>query len=99
MTDVVTSHNQEKHRYEAHIDGELAGFVQYLPSVGLVTFNHTEVDDEFEGKGVGSTLVRFALDDARSDGSRRVLVTCPFITKWIGKHPEYAELLETPSDD
>ncbi|WP_243057840.1 GNAT family N-acetyltransferase [Nocardioides sp. SR21] len=96
MTDVVTSHNPEKHRYEAHIDGELAGFAQYLPSVGLITFNHTVVDDKFEGRGVASTLVRFALDDARADGSRRVLVTCPFIVRWIEKHPEYQDLLETP---
>jgi len=98
MTDVETSHNLEKRRYEAHIDGELAGFVDYRPSVGLVTFFHTEVDDRFEGQGVGSALVRFALDDAR-DGSDRVLVTCPFITTWIGKHPEYADVLETPSAD
>ncbi len=34
MTDVVTSHNQEKHRYEAHLDGELAGFVTYQLSAG-----------------------------------------------------------------
>jgi predicted GNAT family acetyltransferase len=99
MTDVVTSHNQEKHRYEAHLDGELAGFVQYRQSVGLVTLFHTEVDDKFEGKGIGSALARFALEDARSDGTHRVLVTCPFITKWIEKHPEYADALETPSND
>lgn len=99
MTDVETSHNQQEHRYEARIDGELAGIVEYRPSVGLVTLTHTEVDDRFEGKGVGSALARYALDDARADGTRRVLVTCPFITSWIGKHPDYQDVLDTPPED
>ncbi len=42
-----------------------------------MTLTHTEVDDRFEGKGVGSALARFALDDARADGTRRVLVAVP----------------------
>jgi hypothetical protein len=29
MTDVATSHNPEASRYEAHLDGELAGFAEY----------------------------------------------------------------------
>ena len=97
MADVVTSHNSEEHRYEARVDGELAGFVQYRQSVGLVNLFHTEVDDRFEGQGVGSALARFALDDLRADDSVRVVATCPFIVKWIEKHPEYADALETPA--
>ena len=93
MTDVVTSHNPEKHRYEAHIDGELAGIAPYLPSVGLLTFNHTEVDDKFEGQGVGSTLARAALDDVRDSSARRVVPRCPFIKSWIDRHPDYSYLV------
>lgn len=96
MADVVTSHNSDAHRYEARIDGELAGFIQYRQSVGLVNLFHTEVDDRFEGQGVGSALTRFALDDLRADDSVRAVATCPFIVKWIGTHPEYADALETP---
>lgn len=93
MADVETSHNLAAHRYEAHVDGELAGFVDYRESEGRVNLVHTEVDDRFEGKGVGSALARFALDDLRADGTKKVLVTCPFIVSWIGKHPDYAEFL------
>lgn len=99
MADVVTSHNSDQHRYEARVDGELAGFIQYRESVGLVNLFHTEVDDRFEGQGIGSKLARFALDDLRDDPDRRALATCPFIVSWIGKHPEYAEALETPAAD
>jgi predicted GNAT family acetyltransferase len=96
MADVATSHNPQEHRYEARVDGELAGFIQYRESVGLVDLVHTEVDDRFEGQGVASKLARFALDDLRADSSRRVLATCPFVATWIEKHPDYADLLDTP---
>ena len=99
MTTAVTSNNLDEHRYEAHIDGELAGFIEYQPSVGLVSLDHTEVDDRYEGQGVGSALAKFALDELRADGSRRVLVRCPFIKSWIRKHPEYADALDTPPRD
>lgn len=93
MTDVIVSHNPELSRYDAHIDGELAGFAEYQADESVITFTHTEVDDAFGGKGVGSALARFALDDVKAQGSRRVRPLCPFIKGWIDKHPEYAELL------
>jgi len=93
MTDVVTSHNPAQSRYEAHIDGELAGFAEYQLTDTLATFTHTEVFEKFEGKGVGSALARFGLDDVRASGERQVLALCPFIKGWIGKHPEYVDLV------
>ncbi|MGB0098967.1 MAG: GNAT family N-acetyltransferase [Nocardioides sp.] len=93
MSDVVTSHNPQAKRYEAHLDGELAGFAEYQLTDALVVMTHTEVDPAFEGQGVGSALARFALDDVRAEGSRRVLPVCPFIKGWVGKHPDYAELM------
>ena len=93
MADVETSHNPAEHRYEAHLDGELAGFAAYDLTDRLVIFTHTEVDPRFEGHGVGSALARFALDDVRATGTHRVLALCPFIKSWIGKHPEYEDLL------
>lgn len=93
MSDVVTSHNPDEHRYEAHLDDELAGFAEYQLTDELVVFTHTEVDPRFEGKGVGSALARFALDDVRAEGSRKVLPLCPFIKGWMGKHPDYLDLI------
>lgn len=93
MADVVTSKNSDQHRYEAHVDGELAGFAEYQLTDAMVVFTHTEVDDRFEGQGVGSALARFGLDDVRAEGTRTVLPLCPFIKGWIGKHPDYADLI------
>lgn len=96
MADVVTTHNPDEHRYEAHLDGELAGFAEYQLTDRLVIFTHTEVDSRFGGLGVGSALARFALDDVRATGTREVLPLCPFIKAWIGKHPAYADLVHAP---
>jgi predicted GNAT family acetyltransferase len=94
VTDVQVTNNEAEQRYEARVDGELAGAAYYDSADDLIVFTHTEVDDAFEGHGVGSTLARAALDDVRADGRRRVIARCPFIRGWIDRHPEYKDLLE-----
>lgn len=84
--------NAEQGRYEIRLDGDLAGFAEYERGEGAVVFTHTEVDSAFEGKGVGSALARGALDDVRSKGLS-VVPLCPFIKKWIGRHPDYKDLV------
>lgn len=93
MNDTVgVSNNAELKRYEVKVGDDLAGFAEYLLSNGLITFTHTEIDPAFEGKGLGSQLVRFALDDVRATGERKVLPLCPFVKGWMAKHPEYQDL-------
>ncbi len=91
--EVVVANNPEANRYEARIAGGLAGIAEYQLTDELVVFTHTEVDPAFEGQGIGGALAKFALDDVASQGQRKVLVVCPFITSWIHRHPEYAPLL------
>lgn len=91
MTEI--SHNPEQSQYEAHVDGSLAGVAVYQLTDELVVFTHTEVEPAYEGHGIGSALVRFALDDVRSEGSRKVLPLCPFVKGWIGNHPDYVDLV------
>ena len=62
---VDITNNTDEHRYEARVDGALAGAAYYKLHEGVIEFDHTEVDDSFEGKGVGSGLARGALDDVR----------------------------------
>lgn len=86
----------ERHRYEVEVDGEPAGFAEYHRRQDVVEFRHTQVDDRFEGQGVGSQLARQALDDVRSAGLR-VVPRCPFIRQWIDRHPDYGDLVVQPS--
>jgi uncharacterized protein len=91
-TEVTVRDNAEQSRYEASDDsGVVAGFAEYDDLDGVRVFTHTEVDDAFEGRGVGSTLARGALDDVRERGLR-MRPKCPFIRKFVEKHPEYADL-------
>ncbi len=66
MSDVDTSHAPDRSRFEAHLDGDLAGFAEYQLAEGLIVFTHTEVDESFEGRGVGSALARAARPIASS---------------------------------
>ena len=89
----VVQDNPDLSRYELFAGGELAGFTEYERTEGTITLNHTEVDDRFEGQGLGSTLAREVLDAARDDGLA-VLPYCPFMAGYIRRHQdEYVDLV------
>jgi predicted GNAT family acetyltransferase len=90
---VTVTRNDENSRYEALLDGQPAGFVQFRQRPGKVVLIHTETDPAYEGRGVGSALARGALDDVRARGEK-ARVECPFIRAYIERHPEYADLVE-----
>jgi predicted GNAT family acetyltransferase len=58
----------------------------------VITFTHTEVPPELNGRGIGSTLVRGALEQVRFRGLK-VVPKCPFVAAYMGKHPEFNDLL------
>jgi predicted GNAT family acetyltransferase len=88
----AVSKNPAQHRYELAVDGNVAA-TYYEIADGVITFVHTEVPPELGGKGVGSKLVKGALDQVRTDGLK-VIAKCPFVKGWIDKHPDYADLLK-----
>ena len=85
--------NQAESRFEIRVGGKLAGIIQYhrrgSQQINLI---HTQVDDEFLGAGLAGQLARFALDTAREQ-HLDVLPTCPYVRAWIGKHPDYLDLV------
>jgi predicted GNAT family acetyltransferase len=91
MTVTVTN-IPERSRYEASVDGKLAGFAEYLRNADIVIFTHTEVDSRHEGQGVAGTIAREVLDDVRRRGLR-ALLRCPFLATWVTRHPEYDDVL------
>jgi predicted GNAT family acetyltransferase len=90
--DVEVVDNAEAQRYEAYVEGGLAGFLLYEPRPGRVVLIHTEVDPAFEGHGVGGRLAAFALDDLRGRGVRAV-AQCPFVADYVRRHPEYRDVV------
>ncbi|WP_229052406.1 GNAT family N-acetyltransferase [Aeromicrobium sp. Leaf350] len=93
MSDVQVVHDPARKRYTATIDGETAGFAEYIQTDELIVFTHTEVDRRFEGKGVGSAIVRVSLDEVLAAGQHKVMPLCPFYKGWIGRHREYVPMV------
>ena len=92
MTQVVDiTHNQAANRFETNIEGH-TGFISYQDQDDRIVYDHTIVPSELGGKGVGSALVKHALDYARSEG-KKVVPTCSFVASYINKHAEYQDLL------
>jgi predicted GNAT family acetyltransferase len=89
MSEVVN--NAAKQRYELAVDGHIAA-TYYEIAGNVITFEHTEVPPELGGKGIGSTLIKGALDQVRSAGLK-VIAECPFVKAYIDKHPDYGDLL------
>ena len=83
----------DAHRYEILADGELAGFAVYQRRGGRAYFVHTEIDQAFEGRGLGSRLAQGALDAERERGEP-IIPLCPFIRGYIDRHPDYADLVD-----
>ena len=92
MTQAIDiTHNQAANRFETTIEGH-TGFISYQDQGDRIVYDHTIVPSELGGKGVGSALVKHALDYARSEG-KKVIPTCSFVASYINKHAEYQDLL------
>lgn len=85
------THNQDAQRFETTIDGH-TGFISYQQRGDSLVYDHTIVPPELGGRGVGSTLVKHALDYARAQ-NKKVVPQCSFVSAYINKHPDYQDLL------
>ncbi|WP_309573250.1 GNAT family N-acetyltransferase [Deinococcus sp.] len=94
MTQTATvSDNEARHRYEITVDGHVAGYAEYQDVAGARMMPHTEITEGHEGEGLGSQLVKFALDDIRAKGLQ-VVPMCPFVASYMREHREYTDLVQ-----
>lgn len=96
-------HDDDRDRYEALEDDAVVAVLYYGDEPGsagttLRDLRSTVVDPEHSGRGIGSALVRFALDDIRSRGFT-ARATCWFVRGWIDRHSRYADLLTTDPEE
>lgn len=84
--------NADELKFETKLNDKLA-FIAYRWEHGKLALMHTEVPEEFEGKGIASSLAKFAFEQAKQQ-QRQVLVFCPYISAWLNRHPEYREQVE-----
>jgi hypothetical protein len=95
LDSVTVDNNEAAQRFETGIDGYRA-LLTYRRFPSLIVFNHMEVPQPLEGKGLGAKLARAALDFARAN-HLRVVPLCPYVASYIRKHSEYQDLL-SPDD-
>ena len=105
--EIVVRDAPENTRFEIHVGDVLAGFTVYHAAPQgqrnndsptrpeYYSFVHTEIDPAFGGRGLASTLIKSALDEMRTRGIA-VLPICPFVLRYISRHPEYLDLV--PAD-
>ncbi len=89
--------NEALHRYELAI-GDAVAFTEYRRKGKITDFIHTEVPEALAGKGIGSKLIRAALDNERTEG-RKVIAHCRFVAKFIRDHADYQDLLTANARD
>jgi predicted GNAT family acetyltransferase len=100
MTDVTIRHNIDRERFEVLLDGRVIGKAAYKTYDGGESpqriFYHTVINEEYGGQGLAGRLAEVALNETVSEGLRIVPV-CPFIKKFLVKHPEYAANATAPT--
>ena len=83
--------NRDANRFELRVEGRLA-VATYERRNKTITFTHTIVPPALEGRGIGSRLVKTALEQARAEGLK-VVPQCPFVRAYIERHAEFKNLL------
>lgn len=85
------THNQAAQRFETTIEGQ-TGYISYKERGDTLVYDHTIVPQSLGGRGVGSDLVKYALDYAREQ-HKKVVPQCSFVSSYINKHPDYQDLV------
>lgn len=83
-------HNEAQNRFEIR-EGDQLAQLAYDRRGDEIALVHTEVPPSMEGDGYGSALTKAALDYARAE-QLRVVPTCPFVSAYIRRHPQYQDL-------
>ena len=100
LTTISVRNNPERSRFEVLDADTVIGQAAYVDDVGAGQriFYHTVIDEEYGGRGLAGVLAAQALDETVAAGLMIVPV-CPYIKKYLGKHPGYAAnvLARTPA--
>jgi hypothetical protein len=90
--DVDVRRNEAEEQFEVALGSDRA-VLTYAEQNGKLYVLHTEVPEAMEGHGIGSALVRAAMDHAREKGVK-VVPMCPFARAWLNRHHDYDEMVD-----
>ncbi|WP_257666133.1 GNAT family N-acetyltransferase [Parapedobacter tibetensis] len=91
--DIQRDDNGKKGYFKAEDDGQEAGLMTYTwAGDQKFIIDHTEVNPDFSGRGVGKQLVMAAVEFAR-EYNLKILPLCPYAKSVFDKTPEIRDLL------
>jgi predicted GNAT family acetyltransferase len=99
MSNIIIRNNPERSRFEVVDSDKVIGqaaYKEYEAGEAQRIFYHTVIDDEYGGQGLAARLATQALDETVADGITIVPV-CPYIKKFLTKHPEYGPNTTKPT--
>ena len=97
-TGATTAVAQQSDRFTIAVEDQTVGLAEYADRDGQRVFTHTEVDSEFEGRGLATILIGEALQQTR-DAGLRIVAVCEMVASYVEKHDEYADAVDPVSDD
>lgn len=86
--------NEKAGRYEATVEGYTAELSFRVRGDRLV-LPHTSVPPAIEGRGIGSAMVRAAVEDAIQQ-DLTIVPLCSFVDGWLDRHPDHGAKVERP---
>jgi len=84
--------NVDDSRFEIRMNEGVAFLLFRLRGTKL-SLIHTEVPLAWQHQGLADALARAALEYARGH-SLRVKVICPFVAKYLARHPEFQDVVD-----
>jgi predicted GNAT family acetyltransferase len=88
-----TTVTAESEQYTIEVEGKKVGKAEFLDRGGKRVFTHTEVDEDYEGRGLATILIGQALQQTR-DAGLRIVPQCQLVAAYIKKHDEYSDIVE-----
>jgi uncharacterized protein len=97
-TGAPTTVTAESDRFTIAVEGQSVGLTEFADRDGQRVFTHTEVADEFEGRGLATILIGEALQATR-DAGLRIVAVCPTVAAYIDKHDELHDVADPVTAD
>ena len=97
-TGAATTVAAETDRFSISVEGRKVGFTEFADRDGQRVFTHTEMADEFEGRGLATILVEEALQATR-DAGLRIIAVCPMVAGFVEKHQEFSDVVDPVDQD
>src|SRR4030081_2813269 len=87
------THEPDANRYAVHVDGELAGVLDYSVLGSAISMRRAYTAPHFRGHGLAAELVAFGVDDVEANTGYRIVPMCWYVAEWFEKHPERSDRL------